>query len=53
MSELVDFRCPTEGCGRLLCKVASLPDQKVEARCPRCKQTVTARLESPPDKPTS
>lgn len=41
----IEFRCPTPGCGRLLFKVSEVEGVEVEVRCPRCKQTVTARLE--------
>ena len=35
---LVEVRC---SCGRLLCKAdSSLPQEKVEIGCPKCKQKV-------------
>lgn len=40
----IEFRCPTSGCGKLLCKIAAEPGAEVETRCPRCKKRVTARL---------
>lgn len=39
---MIEFRCPTDG--RLLFKVSDVADLEVEAKCPRCKSTVKARL---------
>ena len=41
---LIEFRCPTPSCGRLLFKVSELPGIEVEVRCPKCKHLVEAEL---------
>lgn len=43
---LVEFRCPTVNCGRLLLKVSKLEGVNVEVRCRNCKQTIRAELSS-------
>jgi phage FluMu protein Com len=43
---LIEFRCPTTGCGKLLLKVSSVDGIEVEVRCPRCKSNVTATLQA-------
>lgn len=40
---LVEFRCPNDG--RLLLKVSELSGVAVEVKCPRCRKTITAKLE--------
>lgn len=46
MHDLIDFRCPTEGCGRLLFKVSEVMGIEVEVKCPRCNEIVRASLEA-------
>jgi phage FluMu protein Com len=45
VAQLIEFRCPTPSCNRLLFKVTELAGVVVEAKCPRCKSTATAQLE--------
>lgn len=36
---IVELRCPTVRCGRLLLKTSDVVGLEVEIRCPKCKKT--------------
>lgn len=45
MDLLVELRCPNDG--KLLLKASEVPGLVVQAKCSRCRETITASLEGP------